>query len=149
MSKVMDYAPFGRLRYGCEHGVEYWRGSIALPSFELPFLLIVRASQAGPSRRQTAAMTDLLVNAVAVKREATGPMADLHRKNSQTLTAADSSDADVWEHLQPAEIDVSDDAYFGDGRIAILLIFGSKLEPSFAPAIETADGAFQQALTGT
>ena len=145
----MDHAPFGGLSYGCEHGVEYWRGSVVLSPFDRPFLLIVRAGRAGPSPRQVAAMTRLLANAVALRREASGPMAELHRENGFFLSVSGAAEDRVWEHLQSGEIDVSDDTYYRDGSIAILLIFDSKLDPSFAPAIETADGVFQQALTGT
>lgn len=44
---------------------------------------------------------------------------------------------------------MSDNRYYRDGRIAVLLIFGSKLEPDFAPAIETANGDFKQVVSGS
>jgi len=64
-------------------------------------------------------------------------MADLHQARVLLLDNG-RRDGKVWSVLQPQEIDMS--AAIGDGRIAVLLIFGSKLEPEFAPAIETADG---------
>lgn len=76
-------------------------------------------------------------------------MAELHRQSGLCSPAMDAGDDEVWSLLRPEEIEVSDDRYFRDGRIAIALIFGSTLEPDFAPAIETANGDFRQVLSGT
>lgn len=142
----LEIAPFGRLRYGREYGVEYWRGAIALSSFEQAFALTVRAGRSGPSPRQVAAMTRLAASAVAIHRQATGPMAELHRRSGLCSLAGEDA---VWSVLRPEEIEVSDERYLGDGRIAVLLIFVSTLEPGFAPAIETADGEFRHVLSGS
>ena len=142
---AVDVAPFGRLQYGAE----YWRGSTTLSSFEQPFALIVRAGRIGPSPQQIAAMTSLMTNAAAIKRQATEPMAELHRESGLPFPEMDAGNDKVWSILQPEEIEVSDDFYYRDGRIAALLIFGSKLEPDFAPAIETANGDFKQILSGS
>lgn len=37
----------------------------------------------------------------------------------------------------------------GDGRIAVLIAFQSLQEPGFAPTIETANGCFEEVLSGT
>ncbi|WP_105436557.1 hypothetical protein [Neorhizobium tomejilense] len=145
----IDRAPFGHLRYGKEYGAEYWRGSIKLPGFEKVFSLIVRAGRGGPSQRQAAAMIAIVANASHLRQQATPAMAELHREAGLPVSDGEAEGKDVWSTLQPEEIEVSDESYYGDGRIFVGIIFGSTLEPDFAPAIETADGSFVQVLPGT
>lgn len=142
----IDRTPFGRLRYGKKYGAEYWQGSVTLPGFGQPFSLVVRAGQNGPSERQTAAMIGAVANASSLREQATQPMAELHKEAGLPFSGGDKN---VWSILQPEEIEVSDESYYRDGRIFVALIFGSTLEPEFAPAIETADGYFVQVLSGT
>ncbi|WP_454818914.1 hypothetical protein [Labrys neptuniae] len=142
----IDRAPFGRLRYGKQYGAEHWRGNVSLPGFGEPFSIIVRAGRSGPSERQTAAMFAVVANASSLRQQATQPMAELHREAGLPFSGGDKN---VWSILQPEEIEVSDESYYRDGRIFVALIFGSTLEPDFAPAIETADGHFVRTLSGT
>ena len=53
----------------------------------------------------------------------------------------------IWSYLEPEQIEVSNARYYGDGRIAILLIFNSTRNMDFSPAIETTDGRFRQVLS--
>ncbi|WP_046666637.1 hypothetical protein [Neorhizobium galegae] len=76
-------------------------------------------------------------------------MAALNREAGLPVSDGEAEGTDVWSILQPEEIEVSDESYYGDGRIFVALIFGSMLEPDFAPAIETADGSFVRVLHGT
>ncbi|NTE89604.1 hypothetical protein [Agrobacterium rubi] len=141
----IDRPPFGRLGYGKQYGAEYWRGSLSLPGFGQPFSLIVRAGLGGPSARQAAAVTAVVLNVSSLREQATQPMAELHKQAGLPLFGEDKN---VWSFVQPEEIDVSDEGYYRDGRILVALIFGSMSEPAFAPAIETADGHFVQVLSG-
>ena len=142
---VLELAPFGRIEYFSA----YWRGSLRLSAFENEFDLIVRARRDGPSAAQIAALAHLAANAAAIKETAAEPMIDVHRQSG--LLADDLVDAPrrIWDLLEPEQIEVADESYYGDGRIAILMIFGSRLDEDFAPAIETADGTFADALSGT
>jgi hypothetical protein len=148
-AKEIDCVPFGSLRYGKEYGAEYWLGGITLPGFEKDFSLIVRAGRDGPSQRQAAAMTAVLANASMLRQQATSAMAELHRDIGLPFANGTTEGKDVWSSLNPEQIDVSDESYYRDGRIFVGLIFGSTLEPDFAPAIETADGNYVQVLSAT
>ncbi len=44
---------------------------------------------------------------------------------------------------------MSDESYYRDGRINIMIIFVSQLAEPFLPAIETADGRYVGVLSGT
>lgn len=57
--------------------------------------------------------------------------------------------ARIWDFLRPEFIEVCDSSYYKDGRIFIAIAFASTQAPDFLPAIETADGAFVQVLSGT
>lgn len=143
----IERAPFGGLRYGSRYGAEYWEGDIVLPGVGT-FAIIVRAGREGPSRAQVAAMRRLVRDIGEIRRLAASPMADLHRECGLTLPDG-GRDESVWSILQAEQIDMADEGYHRDGRIFAALIFGSTVEPDFAPAIETADGVFQQVLSGT
>ena len=58
----------------------------------------------------------------------------------------------IWELLTPIQLEVSAEGYLKsekDKSIAILILFSSKLEQDFLPAIETKQGLFHQVLSGT
>jgi hypothetical protein len=76
-------------------------------------------------------------------------MTALHRSSRLLPDEQHVPASDIWRLLQPEQIEVSSTSYYGDGKIAILMIFGSTLVRDFAPAIETADGQFVQVLSGT
>ncbi|HEV2573542.1 MAG TPA: hypothetical protein VGU72_17540 [Beijerinckiaceae bacterium] len=142
---VLELPPFGKLEYFSA----YWRGSLLLEAFQKEFDLVVRAEREGPSSAQAAAMTRLLTDVAAIKSSATEPMIDVHRRSGLMPDDLVGQPENIWNSLDPEEIEVSDASYYDNGRIAILMIFGSLLNTDFAPAIETADGQFMQVLDGT
>ncbi len=128
----------------------YWTAPLVLAPFgPAPFELILRAGRSGPSPAQSAALQRVVADAAALRSAASAAMAELHREGGLWPGSA-SGDApeQTWQWLEPMQIEVSD-SYFDDGRCAVLLIFASRLQADFAPAIETADGAFVQVLGGT
>lgn len=138
------FPEFGKLEF-----TTHWRGHIALAFDERPFEVLVRAKRGGPSANQIAAMKVLTTNALQIRAQATPYMATLHRSAWFFPTQTLASDDQIWDHLIPNQIEVSDESYYGDGRIASLIIFGLKSHQDYGPAIETADGSFVQVLSGT
>ena len=134
---VLIIPEFGRIEYFGS----YWKGAVQLGVFGKRFDLIVRAGRDGPSAAQVAAMSQLVSDAV--------PMLAIHRDAPGFPGDGSAAGELIWDLLQPEQIGVLDVSYYGDGRIAILITFGSSLHPDFAPAIETADGHFVQVLSGT
>ena len=142
---TMTYPTFGTLQYGSG----YWEGMVELEPFGGSFQVIVRATRDGPSDAQIAAMSRVIADAVALRKVATKEMVDVHEE-SELLPDDLGSDADgIWRHLHPSQVEVADESYYEDGRIAVLIIFESTQHGDFAPAIETADGSFVEVLSGT
>ena len=142
---VLELPPFGKLEYFSA----YWRGRFLLDAFQKEFDLIVRAERDGPSSAQAAAMSRLVSDVASIKSSATEPMIDVHRRSGLMPDDLARQPGNIWESLDPEQIEVADASYYDNGRIAILMIFGSLLNMDFAPAIETADGQFMQVLDGT
>lgn len=144
-----DFPVFGRLTYGAQRGESWWSGEVRLAAFDKPFPVLVRAKGDGPSEAQTIAFSRIIAGSEELRRRASKPMADLHREGGLLPGGAGASDEAVWNHLVPEQIDISDERYYRDGRIMAALLFVSTRHDSFVPAIETADGAFVQVLSGT
>ncbi len=143
--QISTYPALGELRYGCR----YWKGTIVLEALGGSFDLIVRASRDGPSAAQIAAMSRAIADAASIKIAASKKMADLHAYSEILSVSLNSNAYGIWGYLHPLEIEVSDESFYEDGRIAIFIIFESTLHRDFAPAIETADGFFVEVLSGT
>lgn len=140
-----SYPVFGTLEYGSS----YWEGTVDLEPFGGSFQVIVRAKRDGPSNAQIRALARLVSEAATIRSLAGKDMVHVHEE-SKLLPPGLGSDADgIWQHLQPSQVEISDESYYGDGRIAVLIIFESLREADFAPAIETADGQFVEVLSGT
>ncbi len=139
------FPALGTLRYG--RG--YWEGSVDLPALGGSFPLILRATRDGPSEQQIAAMTGVVSAAMAIRQAAGSGMVEVHQES--TLLPHDlGADANgIWRYLLPCQVEIADDSYYRDGRIAVLIIFTSTQHEDFAPAIETADGHFVGVLSGT
>lgn len=142
---VLELPSFGKLEYFSA----YWRGRLRLGAFEKEFDLIVRAKRDGPSEAQSAALSRLIADAVSIKSSATEPMIEVHRHSGLMPDDLVGQPTRIWNALEPEQIEVADESYYGDGRIAILMIFRSFMNDDFAPAIETADGVYVEALSGT
>ncbi len=141
----LEHPLLGRITYVSR----YWDGHVRLDGFETPFQLIVRAGPDGPSEKQVAAMARLASDSARIRREASAPMIEVHRESGLVPGGLGADLERIWDALEPEQIELSNEDYYRDGRIAVLLIFGSLQEPDFAPAIETADGRFVQVLGGT
>lgn len=136
---------FGTLQYGSG----YWEGMVDLAPLGGSFQVIVRARRDGPSDAQIAAMSRVISDAGSIRGAASKDMIDVHEE-SELLPSGLGSDADgIWRHLQPSQVEVCDESYYDDGRIAVLIIFESTQHGDFAPAIETADGYYVEVLSGT
>lgn len=140
-----SYPTFGTLQYGSS----YWEGSVDLEPFGGSFPVIVRATRDGPSNAQISAMARVISDAVSIRKLASKEMVDLHEEGEISPSGLDSDVDGIWQHLRPCQVEVTDESYYGDGRIAVLIIFESTQQVDFAPAIETADGSFVEVLSGT
>ena len=140
-----EYPTFGTLRYGSA----YWEGTIHLEPFGGSFPIIVRAKREGPSASQVAAMSRVVSEAASIKALASAGMVEVHEESELLPSGVGPHPETIWQHLAPSQIEVCDETYYGDGRIAVLLIFEASEQPDFAPAIETADGTFVEVLSGT
>ncbi|MFC4254740.1 hypothetical protein GRI97_04840 [Altererythrobacter xixiisoli] len=140
-----DWPTFGTLRYGSH----YWEGSLDLPAFGGPFPLILRATSDGPTPSQTAALARVLAEAANIRAAASAEMVAVHEESGLLPADLGSAPDAIWQNLLPCQIEVSDAAYYGDGRIAVLIIFESTQHGDFAPAIETVDGEYVGVLSGT
>lgn len=142
---VLILPDFGRIEcFG-----SYWKGIVRLCAFGKPFELIVRARRDGPSAAQAAALARLVSCAASIRSAATAQMVGIHQDVPGFPDDDGTAGDRIWDLLEPAQIEVTDGSYYGDGRIAIMLMFESSLHPDFAPAIETSNGHFVQALGGT
>lgn len=143
--QVKNDPVFGQIIYFSS----YWKGQLTLSAFDQPFSLIIRASREGPTPAQRHAMQQIIAEATTLRQLATTPMLEMHQECGILPPDACAVEQPVWCYLQPEQIDVTDDQYYQDNRIAILLIFISNQNEDFAPAIETADGQFISVLSGT
>lgn len=140
-----QYPAFGTLRYGSA----YWEGTIQLEPFAGSFPVIVRAKRDGPSASQIVAMSRVVSEASSIKASASAGMVEVHEQSELLPSDLGPHSEAIWKYLSPSQIEVCDETYYGDGRIAVLLIFEASGQPDFAPAIETADGTFVEVLSGT
>lgn len=144
----IDAGPFGRLSKQGRHATN-WSGRVLLPAFAEAFDLTLHGTAEGPLPEQIAAMEALVRDAASIRLAASKPMLDLYREAPlDRLPAADDPQA-VWDVLSPAFVEICDRSYYGDDRICIVIVFESREEPGFMPAIETADGRFVGVLSGT
>jgi len=120
-----------------------------LTCFDEPFDLIVRGSVDGPLPGQIDAVRRILSDADGLKVQATTPMVEMFADCDLPTPALGMPHDRIWALLSPAFIEVADESYYSDGRIAVLIAFQSLQEPSFVPAIETANGRFEEVLSGT
>ena len=140
--------PFGVLTKDGKFS-KIWNGTLILPCFGKPFDILVRGTADGPLSRQALAMQRIVAEADEIKGRATVPMRNLYEEVG-LLPASFGNDSDrIWDFLEPSFIEVSDESYYEDGRIAVTIAFQSLHEPEFVPAIETADGEFVEVLSGT
>lgn len=138
-----NFEVFGKMVYR-----SYWKGEIFLDAFNEIVELIVRANKEGPLASQFDAMRNFLAAQHRIKQLATQQMFELHQQCGFKLDS--HNDDKIWELLTPIQLEVSDDQYYeNDTDIAILILFSSKLEQDFLPAIETKQGLFHQVLSGT
>lgn len=142
---IMNHPIFGAMQYGSA----YWESMVDLQAFGGPFSLIVRAKREGPSDAQATAMSRLISNAASIRGLASREMIAEHEECGLLPRNLESGADSIWQHLSPSQVEVSDESYYGDGRIAVIIIFESAQHMDFAPAIETADGHFVQVLSGT
>jgi hypothetical protein len=141
-------APFGKLSKQGEH-TKNWTGLLSLPAFSGEFNVIIHGAKDGPLPLQVKAIERLLADDLPIKKRASAPMFDMHVKAGFAVNYIDDNAERIWELLKPEMVEVCDESYYRDGRICIVIVFGSRLEPDFAPAIETADGSFVGVLGGT
>lgn len=138
-----NFEVFGEMVYR-----SYWLGEIFLDTFHETVEIIVRAKKDGPLASQFDAMRNFLAAQHQIKQLATQHMVELHQQCGFKLDFHD--DEKIWDVLTPIQIEISDDQYYEyDRDIAILIVFSSKLEQDFLPAIETKQGLFREVLSGT